>query len=417
MHSGSQRLRSARLGAGLTRVPPAPEIDAAAGDHGRTRRSRRTSASAPTAAPRSAAPATASPGRTEGFCAKCGNPYSFTPKLKAGDLVADQYEVAGCLAHGGLGWIYLARDRNVSDRWVVLKGLLNTGDEDALAVAIVERQFLAQVEHPLIVEIYNFVTHDGAGYIVMEYVGGTSLKQILKERMRANDGVFDPLPVDQALAYILEVLPAFTYLHDLGLVYCDFKPDNLIQVGDAVKLIDLGGVRRIDDDGRRIYGTVGYQAPEVARLGHHGRLRHLHHRPHAAGADDGVPRLPDAGTSPACRRSRRRRCSSSTTRSTGCSPRRARPTRPTGSARSTSSGCSCSGCCARWCAERTAGHRADLGRVGAVRGAGHHQRGAGVRTSCRRCGPTPPTRSTPGSATSRSTTRRAAGRAPQGARS
>ena len=57
------------------------------------------------------------------------------------------------------------------------------------------------------------------------------------------------------------------YLHDLGLVYCDFKPDNLIQVGDAVKLIDLGGVRRIDDDDSAIYGTVGYQAPEVAQVG------------------------------------------------------------------------------------------------------------------------------------------------------
>jgi serine/threonine-protein kinase PknG len=207
------------------------------------------------------------PGRTEGFCPKCGNAFSFTPKLKPGDLVANQYEVAGCLAHGGLGWIYLAKDHNVSDRWVVLKGLLNTGDKDALAVAIVEKQFLAQVEHPLIVEIYNFVTHEDAGYIVMEYVGGTSLKQILKDRMRASNGKFDPLPVDQALAYILEILPAFSYLHDLGLIYCDFKPDNLIQVGDAVKLIDLGGVRRADDEESAIYGTVGYQAPEVAQVG------------------------------------------------------------------------------------------------------------------------------------------------------
>ena len=266
MNSGSVRLRTARLGAGLTRVPPAPVVDAenaimvdpevpenkrncpvCGSPVGRTRDGR--------------------PGRPEGFCPKCGNRFSFTPKLKPGDLVAGQYEVAGCLAHGGLGWIYLARDKNVSDRWVVLKGLLNTGDADALAVAIVERQFLAQVEHPLIVEIYNFVTHDEAGYIVMEYVGGTSLKQILKNRMRAAGGVYDPLPVDQALAYILEVLPAFTYLHDLGLVYCDFKPDNLIQIGDGVKLIDLGGVRRLDDDESAIYGTVGYQAPEVAQVG------------------------------------------------------------------------------------------------------------------------------------------------------
>ena len=161
----------------------------------------------------------------------------------------------------------MARDRNVSDRWVVLKGLLNSGDPDALAAAIAERQFLAQVEHPLIVEIYNFVTHEGAGYIVMEYVGGTSLKQLLKKRMKANGDIYDPLPVDQAIAFIIEVLPAFQYLHDLNLIYCDFKPDNIIQVGDAVKLIDLGGVRRLDDVDSAIYGTTGYQAPEVPVLG------------------------------------------------------------------------------------------------------------------------------------------------------
>ena len=266
VRSGSQRLRSARLGAGLTRVPPAPVIDPAQAimKDPQVPEEKRNCPNCGSPVGRSR---DGQPGRTEGFCPKCGNAFSFTPKLQPGDLVANQYEVAGCLAHGGLGWIYLAKDHNVSDRWVVLKGLLNTGDKDALAVAIVEKQFLAQVEHPLIVEIYNFVTHDDEGYIVMEYVGGTSLKQILKDRMRANNGRFDPLPVDQALAYILEILPAFSYLHDLGLIYCDFKPDNLIQIGDAVKLIDLGGVRRIDDEESAIYGTIGYQAPEVAQVG------------------------------------------------------------------------------------------------------------------------------------------------------
>ena len=244
------------------------------------------------AATRSAAASTASPVGPRASAPTAARRSRSRPKLQPGDLVGGQYEVAGALAHGGLGWIYLARDRNVSNRWVVLKGLLNSGDPDALAAAIAEQQFLAQVEHPAIVEIYNFVTHEGAGYIVMEYVGGKSLKQILKERMRANNGAYDPLPVDQALAYILEILPAFQYLHDLGLVYCDFKPDNLIQVGDAVKLIDLGGVRRIDDQESAIYGTVGYQAPEVAEVGPSRRLRHLHDRPHAAGAAHGVPRLP-----------------------------------------------------------------------------------------------------------------------------
>ncbi len=264
--SGSQRMRAARLGAGLTSVPPAPPVDAAKAimAHAEVPEDKRQCSKCGNKVGRSI---DGKPGRPEGFCANCGQAFSFTPKLQQGDLVGGQYEVAGALAHGGLGWIYLARDRNVSNRWVVLKGLLNSGDPDALAAAIAEQQFLAQVEHPAIVEIYNFVTHEGAGYIVMEYVGGKSLKQILKDRMRANHGAYDPLPVDQALAYILELLPAFQYLHDLGLIYCDFKPDNMIQVGDAMKLIDLGGVRRADDQESAIYGTVGYQAPEVAEVG------------------------------------------------------------------------------------------------------------------------------------------------------
>src|SRR5207342_546867 len=122
--------------------------------------------------------------------------------------VAGQYDVVGCLAHGGLGWIYLARDRNVSDRWVVLKGLLNSSDDDAMAAALAERRFLAEVEHPNIVKIHNFVEHAGDGYIVMEYVNGTSLRGMLKERRERNGGEPDPLPVEQAIAYIHEILPA-----------------------------------------------------------------------------------------------------------------------------------------------------------------------------------------------------------------
>jgi serine/threonine-protein kinase PknG len=206
-------------------------------------------------------------GRTEGFCRNCGTPFSFAPKLAAGDLVAGQYEVAGCLAHGGLGWIYLARDRNVADRWVVLKGLLDSNDQDAMAAAIAERRFLAQVEHPNIVKIFNFVEQGGSGYIVMEYVGGSSLKDLLGVRRDANGGEPDPMPVTQAIAYMLDVLPALGYLHEEGLLFCDLKPENVIQTRDSLKLIDLGGVYRVDDETSPVYGTVGYQAPEIAQLG------------------------------------------------------------------------------------------------------------------------------------------------------
>jgi len=211
------------------------------------------------------------PGRTEGFCRQCGAGYSFTPKLAPGELVAGQYEVLGCLAHGGLGWIYLARDRNVSDRWVVLKGLLDSGDAEAMAAAVAERQFLATVEHPNIVKIFNFVRHpdpktgEPVGYIVMEYVGGSSLKELRSTRDANGDIV--ALPLAQALAYTLEILPALGYLHGLGLLYCDFKPDNVIQSEEQLKLIDLGAVRSMDDDDSAGFKTDGYCAPELETEG------------------------------------------------------------------------------------------------------------------------------------------------------
>jgi serine/threonine-protein kinase PknG len=166
-----------------------------------------------------------------------------------------------------MGWVYLAKDHNVSERWVVLKGLLNIGDADAMAAALAERRFLAEVEHPNIVKIFNFVQHESSGYIVMEYVGGRSLKQILAARPEANGGEADPLPAAQAIAYMLEILPALGYLHQLGLLFCDFKIDNVIQTQHSLKLIDLGGVYRMDDPTSAVFGTVGYQAPEIAAAG------------------------------------------------------------------------------------------------------------------------------------------------------
>ena len=104
-------------------------------------------------------------------------------------------------------------------------------------------QYLAEVEHPLIVEIYNFVTApDGASYIVMEYVGGTSLNDLVKQRTQQQGGAYSPLPVEQSHRLHDRGAASFSYLHTSGLLYCDFKPANVIQVGESVKLIDLGGV-------------------------------------------------------------------------------------------------------------------------------------------------------------------------------
>jgi serine/threonine-protein kinase PknG len=236
-----------RLGGGLVEIPREPDIDPleALMPNPVVPESKRFCWNCGRPVGRSSKEARA---QSEGWCPYCGSPYSFLPQLNPGAVVAGQYVIKGCIAHGGLGWVYLALDRNVNDRPVVLKGLVHSGDAEAQAIAMAERRFLAEVVHPSIVQIFNFVEHtdqhgEPVGYIVMEYVGGQSLKR----RM-------------------LEILPALSYLHSIGLVYNDLKPENIMLTEEQLKLIDLGAVSRINSFGY-LYGTPGYQAPEIVRTG------------------------------------------------------------------------------------------------------------------------------------------------------
>ena len=98
----------------------------------------------------------------------------------------------------------------------------------------------------------------------MEYIAGTSVKGICKALAAL-------LPPAEAIAYVLSrPSPCLRLPAPLeNLVYCDFKPDNFMLEGDPpdVKLIDMGGVRMIDDPGGDIYGTRGYRAPEASEGG------------------------------------------------------------------------------------------------------------------------------------------------------
>ena len=171
-----------------------------------------------------------------------------------------QYQVVRPLAHGGVGWIYLARDTHLDDRLVVLKGLINAQDPAAVEAAVSERRYLVTLDHPKIVRILDFVEHPDpdlgvrTGYTVMEYVGGWLLEAV-KQASRTGNHL---LRVEEVIEYGLQILEALEYLHGRGVLYCDLKPDNVIHRYNEIKLIDMGAVCPIDHPGPA-WGTERYR--------------------------------------------------------------------------------------------------------------------------------------------------------------
>ncbi|KOG69026.1 serine/threonine protein kinase [Streptomyces antibioticus] len=215
------------------------------------------------------------PARDTGRCPRCGTPYSFRPQLTRGDVVADHYEVLGCLAHGGLGWVYLAEDTRADGHRVVLKGQINVHDALARRTAVEERRSLTDLHHPDIVRIITYAEdrapgRSPTGYLVMDYIGGRSLQQLFD----ADDveRIFHGRPrLDHVLTYGCKILGALQYMHERGLLYCDMKPANVIHFGRAIKVIDLGAVRAIGDRTSAYVHTAGFAPPqeEIDRRGWH----------------------------------------------------------------------------------------------------------------------------------------------------
>ncbi|MFA3878936.1 tetratricopeptide repeat protein [Streptomyces sp. MMCC 100] len=213
------------------------------------------------------------PAPDHGFCPECGTEYSFRPKLRPGDRVGGHYEVLGYLAVGGHGWVYLAEDTRVPGLYVVLKGLINTGDAVARRAAVEERRSLTTLHHRDIVRIVTHVQHrapgdaEPTGYIVMEYVGGRSLAWIRfapEEELARLFGA-GGFEFGHVITYGCKILGALEYLHDRGLLYCDMKPENVIHYGREIKVIDLGAIRRIDDRSSGLVHTHGYSPPKRER--------------------------------------------------------------------------------------------------------------------------------------------------------
>ncbi|MCG3753145.1 serine/threonine-protein kinase [Amycolatopsis sp. Poz14] len=204
------------------------------------------------------------PARTEGFCSQCGTPFSFSPKLFPDDVVDGRYQVHGCIARGGLGYVYLGTDLRLK-QYVALKGLLNTGDEAAVRIAETESQVLTSLDHPNIVRIHDVATHPDphggpdARYIVMEFVDGLPLAEVMRRGRAMLDGPEGKLLVEHVVAYGREILTALGYLHEQGLLYCDLSPQNVIHGEKRVKLIDFGAIRKIGDQTSPIVGNPRFQ--------------------------------------------------------------------------------------------------------------------------------------------------------------
>jgi serine/threonine-protein kinase PknG len=197
------------------------------------------------------------PGLRKGRCPRCGTPYfpeTYAPRLQAGDLVDGRYEVLGCIGQGGVGWVYAAKDRHLNDRWVALKGLIDSAAKETKDAVKAEKNFLLSIDHERIVRIYDSVFHPGHDgldlYLVMEFIKGYPLAH---EK-------FLTYSQTEIIGCVLQILEAMDYLHRHDYLYCDLKPGNVMLSPSGVKLIDLGAVNSR-------WSTPDFAAPELPSTG------------------------------------------------------------------------------------------------------------------------------------------------------
>jgi eukaryotic-like serine/threonine-protein kinase len=194
-----------------------------------------------------------------------------------GTLVDGRYRIRGRVARGGMATVYMGVDERL-ERTVALK-IINPAQ--VREPRFVERftdeaKTIALLTHPNVVAVYDQGTHGGLPYLVMEYVRGRTLRDVLAERGRLNPG--------EALAILEQMLSAIAAAHRAGLVHRDVKPENVLVaeapsggsgnlIDSVVKVADFGLARAVeasaeDDTGGQLMATVAYVAPELVTNGH-----------------------------------------------------------------------------------------------------------------------------------------------------
>ncbi|HUB75447.1 MAG TPA: protein kinase [Solirubrobacteraceae bacterium] len=173
-----------------------------------------------------------------------------------------RYRLERPLGSGASATVWLAFDAEL-ERRVAVKVLAEGrgGDADRLERFRREARSLARLRHPHVVTVIDSGEQDGTPYIVLEYVGGETLKERIKR-----DG---PLAIDEAIAYAIEVARALEAAHAQGIVHRDIKSQNILLDPDGgVKLTDFGiarsGAEAALTQGGRVLGTTDYVSPEQA---------------------------------------------------------------------------------------------------------------------------------------------------------
>jgi eukaryotic-like serine/threonine-protein kinase len=178
--------------------------------------------------------------------------------LSKGTLIG-HYRIVEKIGSGGMGEVYLAEDTELN-RNVALKFLPShfLSDPDCIARFKREAQAAAQLNHPNIVTIHEVSEHNGRPYIVMEYLGGQSLRDIVDH---------EQLPFKQVVDIAIQLGEGLQAAHSAGIVHRDIKPGNVLRdYTGRYKLVDFGlaamsGGEKLTQAGS-ILGTIGYMSPE-----------------------------------------------------------------------------------------------------------------------------------------------------------
>jgi serine/threonine-protein kinase len=184
--------------------------------------------------------------------------------LQTGQIIRDLV-LEERIGAGGVGEVWTARHRHL-DKVVAIKAIYSHLDQDPQFYDrfVHEAVAMARLDHPRIVAVHDFFFDDGNSYLVMSYVQGKSLQDIIVERA--------PLPLEEARDIAAQVLDALDYAHKQGVVHRDVKPSNILVRPDRrAYLVDFGialvlGQRRITKFGTNI-GTPEYMSPEQIKAG------------------------------------------------------------------------------------------------------------------------------------------------------